>query len=728
MVVGHVQSGKTANYSALICKAADSGYKFIVVIAGAMNNLRNQTQIRVQNALINPNSPSTKPDFLTSETEDLGKKFTKQRAKGGNLDTSITPIVLVIKKNVSSLNNVIEWLDKSYKGKIENHAMLLIDDEADYASVDTKKKNKTEDDKDHDPTSINKSIRRLINTFKKSTYVGYTATPYANIFIDHQENHNELGADLFPHDFIYSLNAPDNYMGLKWFFEELPNPFIRYIEESEFDDMDFSPLKHKKDEQLKTLPPSLIEAIHQFVINVAVRDLRGQTDKHNSMLIHMSLFTNVHKSIAYLVGGYLDKLKADIISFGSLDTPEGFSGHISKIKNLYETSSMEFSWNEVIHKIQETIKTIQVCDVHSESQVELSYDDDRKNVIAIGGLSLARGFTLEGLSVSYFMRNTVMNDTLMQMGRWFGYRNGYDDLCKLYITEKKATHFQDIFLTAEDLVDQLKDMKLKGLTPRDYGIAVRQHPESVLQVTALNKSRDSQDILVDMDLSGRAKETSWIVKSPKSLQDNLQLAYDFVNKVDTSYYRESVKSSYLWRNVEKDIVLEFASNAKIYDPHGHGLGIRTRMPIAFIKQFIHDSDVKWDVALYSGDKANELYSFGNDINIYKESRKFVEHEDYYEVSNRQVSSGSAEAIALPSKALRDEVGSNRSKARKLRKNPLLMLHILQPSNLPDGPEELLAFGFSFSGDVGDKYNIVKRKYNTVAINELINQDMNDDEN
>ncbi len=212
MVVGHVQSGKTGNYSALVCKAADSGYKFIVVIAGGMNNLRDQTQVRLNEYFVGQDlgqqvgvgigtlDRKKLPISLTTKDKDFNKQDADQNSQGLNFDNISTPILLVIKKNTKTLANVIAWLEKQYKNQIKNHAMLLIDDESDYASINTKE--------EQDPTTINKRIRKLPSLFQKSVYVAYTATPYANIFIDHQVGHDELGQDLFPKDFIYALDAP----------------------------------------------------------------------------------------------------------------------------------------------------------------------------------------------------------------------------------------------------------------------------------------------------------------------------------------------------------------------------------------------------------------------------------------------------------------------------------------------------------------------------------------
>ena len=203
---------------------------------------------------------------LTTTERDFNKSDADRISQGINFDNIKVPILIVIKKNTRSLKNVIDWLDKQYKNKIADHAMLVIDDESDYASINTKEEN--------DPTAINKSIRKLLSLFGKGSYVAYTATPYANIFIDHEAIHDDYGDDLFPKDFIYALDAPSDYFGARKVFLETDNRHLIAIPEPDY--IRYLPLNHKKDSPLPSLPESLYEAMRLFVINVAVRKLRGQ--------------------------------------------------------------------------------------------------------------------------------------------------------------------------------------------------------------------------------------------------------------------------------------------------------------------------------------------------------------------------------------------------------------------------------------------------------------------
>jgi len=714
MVVGHVQSGKTANYSALICKAADAGYKFIVVIAGGMNNLRNQTQERINEAFIGRDNNGNQvgvgrgdssleklPISLTTVERDFNKQDADRNSQGSNFDNTTTPIVLVIKKNTSTLKNVIKWLESQYKNKI-NHAMLMIDDESDYASINTKEED--------DPTAINIKIRKLLSLFNKSCYVAYTATPYANIFIDHEAGHREVGRDLFPKDFIYSLDAPSNYFGARKIFLDTNQKHLIAIN----DYLDDIPSKHTKEHPLLSIPESLYEAMRMFVLNIAIRVLRGQTNQHNSMLIHATRFTLVHQKFAAHADDFIEKLKIDFDLYSKLPNAIQLSSLIKDVKDTYDKRNDiedKPTWNEILNVLSEVLQTVVVREVHQKTSVPLEYKKERvTNAIVVGGTSVSRGYTLEGLSISYFLRNTVFYDTLMQMGRWFGYRTNYEDLCKVYMSDTMIDNFARIIEATEDLVKDFKLMSEAHKTPNDFGLAVQQHPDSALQVTARNKQKNVQEFIFNMKLDGQSKETSWLSSNDETKKINIRVIENTIKILSTNT-AESIGSNFLWRNVNKKIVIDFIKNFIIYQTDA--LGISARMPIEFVKKYIETKDTDWDVALYSGRGTEETIA---NITFKREERKSKIKQDYIEIQNRQVSAGSSESIAL-NQELRKELGSNRKKIRQHLKNPLLMLHILETSN----DKRLAAFGISFPGDVLSQGETISLKINTVYYKNLLEE-------
>ncbi len=711
MVVGHVQSGKTGNYSALICKAADAGYKFIVVIAGGINNLRDQTQARLNESFIGRDKGkpvgvglgdpdlSKLPISLTTVEADFNKQDANRNSQSSNFDNTSTPILLVIKKNTSTLSSVIEWLENQYGNRIAKHGMLMIDDESDYASINT-------NDEDN-PTTINRKLRHILSLFEKRTYVAYTATPYANIFIDHEASNYMQGNDLFPKDFIYALDAPSNYFGARKVFLDTNRKHLVALD----DHLDDIPRVHKKDWLLPSIPESLYEAMRVFVINVSIRGIRGQENKHNSMLIHATLFTDVHKKFARHADDYISKVKSHINTYGKLNDAVEKSYIIQQVRKTYELRYSELDpeekpqWQEVLASLCNMIKTVVVREVHKDKIVPLVYRDDRPtNAIVVGGTSLSRGYTLEGLSVSYFIRNTIFYDTLMQMGRWFGYRPGYEDLCRIYMSETMIDNFSHIIESTEELIDDFKLMAENNQTPNEFGLAVKQHPDSALQITARNKQKNIKEFSFNMKLDGRLKETNWLPSSREYKKQNLVTIEKIVKKLN-NYSKEKIAGHFLWRGIDKNLVLAFLNDFRIYQTDA--LGISERMPISFIKKYAEDNK-GWDVALYGGKGKEDL------LGINRETRTARAKDKYIEI--RQISTGNSESIALK-KDLRKKLGSNRRETRQHMKSPLLMLHIFETSL----DERLASFGASFPGDVLSQGKTVSIMINTVYYNNLLGE-------
>lgn len=473
LVLGDVQSGKTANYTAICNKAADTGYRIIIVLAGMQKNLREQTQERLDAEFtgrkseyyLDPkaeqgikNTPvgvgryghDKKIVAFTSVTKDFDSGVLRSNNLG--IENVNCPVVLVIKKNKQILNNLINWLESNNTlnaaGQIEL-PLLLIDDEADSASVNTK-------DPDSSPAAINDCIRRLLGKFSKATYLGITATPFANIFIDPGKDD-----DLFPSDFIYALSAPTNYIGADRIFgdggdfSEMLQPIDTLDLESVF------PPKHKKDLVVSRLNDELIEAANYFLLVNAIRDLRGDTTEHRSMMVHLSRFTDVQNQIADLLLVWLDQVKSDLRNYSQLAPAK--AEKIENIRDLHEVwekyaLSIEagVDWEEILHTyLYRAAAPIDVRAVNMKTGASsldyFNHKNDGLRVIAVGGNSLSRGLTLEGLCVSYFCRNTQMYDTLLQMGRWFGYRPNYEDLVKIWMSQEAIDWYSQITVGRQDI-------------------------------------------------------------------------------------------------------------------------------------------------------------------------------------------------------------------------------------------------------------------------------------
>ncbi|TAK39061.1 MAG: endonuclease [Lysobacteraceae bacterium] len=576
MVVGHVQSGKTANYTGLICKAADAGYRLIVVIAGIHNNLRNQTQARIDEGFIGRDtgrlSHANKgqrqkiigvgkfdqrefPVSLTNTLRDFNKATaTTNTSQIGQYNV---PVVLVIKKNPSTLKNLLEWLKEHsvHQGtQMVGQPMLLIDDEADNASINTAYAR-------DEVTRINGQIRELLSLFHRSCYVGYTATPFANIFIDPDTDDETLKQDLFPRHFIIGLDAPSNYFGAQKVFVDAQDRHIRVVDDNE----DILPLKHKIDHEVEVLPGSLVRALRTFIIARAVRNARGQHRDHASMLINVSRFTDVQGRVKARVAEVIGRIRDAVAVDGGKNREAALRN--PEIAALHDVWQHEYrdsepkSWGLVQKRLHEVLVGARVVEVNaSKRALALDYDQGGEygvTVIAVGGFSLSRGLTLEGLTVSYFLRNSVMYDTLMQMGRWFGYRPNYEDLCRIWMPADGVGWYAHIHEAMEDLQVQLKRMELVKATPEQFGLAVRSHPESLI-VTARNKMGTGKEFPVRVGLAGKLIETTRISTSREQLDANIKAASALAAGLDAKRIQpESVSRGALYRSVPVQMVRDF---------------------------------------------------------------------------------------------------------------------------------------------------------------------------
>lgn len=727
LVIGHVQSGKTANYIGLLSKAADAGYKFIIVIAGIHNNLRKQTQERIDQGFIGKDSqnraltgvgrlnPSRNfPSTVTTTESDFNRNVGKQF--GVDLK-SIPTLILVIKKNVRTLESLYEWLVSlnTRKGmeKIGDIPMLLIDDEADNASINTNKP-------ELNPTRTNAEIRRIMNLFRKRCYVGYTATPFANIFINPEDENEMLGDELFPKDFIYCLDAPTNYFGADRIFTdgENGNNFIRNFEDCE----KYIPMKHKKDDPLDELPPSLKEALRVFVISRAVRNLRGQTNKHASMMVNVSRFVNIQKQIRLLMEMYLQEIGRAVKFNCHLPSEKAVEDStVALFKNdfLKEYSDCDVSWEEILKELGNAAESVKLFMVNSQSDESLDYsacekDGDALTAVAVGGLSLSRGLTLEGLTVTYFYRNSKMYDTLMQMGRWFGYRDKYEGLCRIYMPKESQGWYEHIAEATEELRLQVKRMRRERKRPVDFGLYVRSHPESLI-VTALNKMRHAEKRSFKISYDGTFKETHIVPSSENSTAHNRALINDFYTELKDGKYPnvETALPNYLFKDIEWLRIYKFVlEEYRFHCDHREELQ-------NFMSQFIKEvSDLHplWDVAFISLKKrmADEGFPIAaQDRTVRTRSQKTIitpESEPGWYIGYKQRVAGTkVMGVGLSDDELRkaDElaVQDNREEPtdihyRNARGRPLLLIHLLdlwKDQKNDDKPfaKNIPVIGFSF---------------------------------
>lgn len=694
LVFGFVQAGKTLNYTSVSNAAMDAGYDLVVILAGATNILRSQTQKRILTDLIGfnagkdvgvgkiDNNPQKRPISLTTIEQDFDKKIAAQNMGSATLDTVKVPVIAVVKKNVNALENLNKWLaSQNPTGKLKK-SILLIDDESDYASVNTK-------DQD-DPTAINKRIREMLNHFNVSSYCAITATPFANVLIDSENRNDDVGSDLFPHSFIWTLDKPSTYMGVEEIVSErfkditlveggerkeelsiIADQILRYKVHKD-------PSKKKQSDEFTTLPIFVNHAIEDFLYQAVKLRYFKAYEGDLSMMINLSRFTKHHQELAKLTFDLIAKCSRQIENRAIASCTEKIlMGCLRRFNDDNEFDITEIEFDELL---EEAIKSIDIIDVHSESKRTISFTGkDSINHIVVGGLSLSRGFTVEGLIVSVFLRTTSTYDALMQMGRWFGHKQQFADYISLYTTSRIRRRFESIQRATIDLIEQLHEMRDKGATPEDFGLAIQLDPEVAMQVVSANKRRDADRLTVSMSIEGKTCETTKIFFTNEDAEClNEGLVTDFVKEVFNQGERvENKPDVYVpgnsrengSRSIPKNLLVDFIN--KFQMPHKGLAELTSKMPYKFVLQHLEEHVTHFDFFMVDGKAANEVIF--EDRKIYLSKRKFVHREDIIQIAKNQLSSGPT----LESTFL-DQIYETRESAARRRDElnlpPLLLLY------------------------------------------------------
>lgn len=809
MVVGHVQSGKTSNYVGLINKATDAGYKVIIIIAGTISSLRRQTQERIDSGYIGRNSSAfirekenkivgvgnytvgTDIYSLTSAYYKSGDEgdFNQAIAKRLNIPIGRNPVVLVIKKNKSILENLIDWFSNDINAKVVDGTpklfdvpALIIDDEADAASVNASRDI-------NDIKTINRLIRTLLNIFNQNTFVGYTATPYANLFISQEYNEEnttvvknktyKIGEDLFPRDFIINIKAPTNYIGAaKIFGYENANPELTkepldiFREINDFDPPFFSTInRENKDILPEYLPPSLERAIKSFILTCAIRRVRGHENKHNSMLVHVALLVRWIDRVAYLVNEKTKEYKNAIQSEDET--------LINELQEIYETDFLPttqnvlenldytdirikpHSWEEVKKELKNAVLKIDVRSVHGTrstsnleyhniEEIDYNRHENGLSVIAVGGSRLSRGITLEGLSISYYIRTTRMYDSLMQMGRWFGYRPGYVDLCRLYTTNQIFEWFNHITMATEEMRNDFDEMTATHQRPKDFRLKVRNH-HGLLTITSLNKLYFSEDI--EISFSGENPQTYCLLKTKSAIENNFNALKKLISTIGFPTKENRIenkgKTRYLfYPNTNIDALCSFIDSFKIEQP-----SINNATLSDYIKTQAKGNKIKeWSICIVSNSDERVFIDYKgktprNERQANEDVTKYdLQHNNEVitlscSVRNQQIGRGGE--FYLISKNQIDQTGdryvdlskdkdySKMSYAeikeqRKAEKKGLLLIYALDERGTPNVKNDIPIVGYSLHFPrIEDE---TKVSYTTTIKKDFDNEVMDDDDN
>lgn len=678
LVMGSVQSGKTANMIGLVTMAAHYDWNIFIVLSGTIDNLRKQTRDRFNKDLTQSGGLSWHVMDYSSNPDYMTDVNTKERYLADDLDLNafqdgkssnkwMHRYVFVCLKNSKRLQNLITWLH-SKKTRSAKMRVLIIDDEADQASVNTVKMGTPADEDEIERTAVNQLIIDLVKgceadgslstaPFQAVNYVSFTATPYANVL---NESYKE---SLYPGNFICSLPESKEYFGAKaiWGSKTDENynglNIIRTVENDEINE-----LKDLHKGNTYTIPNEFQKSIAWFLCASAILRRRGHK-KPISMLIHTTSIQNGHYEEYCAIQRWFMQDKEKILSlcenvyqeekdeFRLKDLREGYPEYakldfvndefpefieikddirclLSEVTNIGLGDDKELVYTENgIHLCVDNCSAKKMAEEGTYLRVVYPSDQQLEEMnkapvfIVMGGNTLARGLTLEGLVCTYFARNVNQADTLMQMARWFGYRHGYELLQRIWMPLQVQQKFQLIEEIDEKLKAEFEDFMKKGKSPSMFGPRIMSSSKIArFMLTSKNKSQNM--VACDVDFSGDSYEITQFDKSEEILQKNLDVTEDFLNNIGTARKSDAIESAYAWDAVDSRYVLsEFFGKFQI----GECSPLHVDIPIFmdWMKQMNASGKyLKWNIAAAGDKKAIERWTIaGADIGKIERSRK-----------------------------------------------------------------------------------------------------------
>lgn len=582
LVLGHVQSGKTANFTATIAKAADAGYRLFIILSGVHNSLRRQTQLRIDRHLVSLQPTRWLP--LTDAERDFGNPV---RALPLLTQPNLR-LIAVVKKNVTRLTRLRDWLYEAHKhGGLDTCPILVIDDEADQASPNAAP------DAQLDRTRINERIVELLS-LPRVAYVGYTATPFANVLINPSD-----ARDLYPRTFVYALPKPDSYFGSRELFgkrvsedeeteADAPHDMIRVVPDDEADRHSVTRLLAEGPE----VTPALAQAIDWFVLATAARRVRSGRIQHSSMLIHTTMRVTPQLE-------YLEPIRAYVKQLGTALA----SGDSDRLRTLWEAEItrepasrhglVAVSFDDLAPVLSDVIDDVKVLADNGQSTDRLVYGDEPATVIAVGGNTLSRGLTLEGLVSSYFLRSANQYDSLLQMGRWFGYRPGYSDLPRIWTTRQLANDFEFLADVEDALRREIARYRTRDdATPLKLPVRILLHP----RMHATSTARLQFAVRGEATYSGQRPQTTYFAhRDTATIDNNLRAARSLLEAaLDAGAREEAYENKVVLRDLPVDMIRRFISE---YSFHTNS-ELRSDLLLNYInRQVAAGSLTSWNVVV-----------------------------------------------------------------------------------------------------------------------------------
>lgn len=668
LVVGHVQSGKTGNIAAVINKAAETPFKFFLVLSGVTDQLRNQTQVRLDQDVVGLD-PERWMCWTAADSEVARGEFAERAVGGFSFDHRNQ--LAVVKKNAAVLRRFLAKLKNTSRSTLQHTPFFIIDDECDQASVNSARL-------DNAVTAINRVIRQILAELPRVAYVGYTATPFANILID-----TTVEDDLYPRHFIHALKRPKDYFGA----EEL---FGRHALEGEYDEGGeglsmIRVVPQAEAPQLRSrgtgdvqITGSLQEAVRYFVMVAAARIVRGQPTKNNSMLVHTSVLNSVHRRLEHAVNPFVENLsRALAASNADLLDMMRVQWEREQAMVLSEQFDLEpLPFGRLQPLLADVAASLRVHVENWQSVERLDYSNGPHNLIIIGGNVLARGLTLDGLSVSYFLRSSSQYDTLMQMGRWFGYRPGFADLPRIWMEESVRDAFFDLATIEAEIRRDIDRYAAEDVTPEQFAVRIRRIPG--MTITAPAKMRKAVD--VQIGYAGTHVQTFRFYHDREDLlRANWAHGADLIDAI--SDLRQAGEPA-VFRDVPVKNIIHFLERYGTHETHRN---LAPAFLVEYIRKGLGDLPqlAHWNVAVVEADGGASRLPLGSLGNVRRVTRSAESH----------ASNGASIKALMSRKDLLIDLGGGepagdrswdalKATREKARANPLLLLYPIQDRSEP----------------------------------------------
>lgn len=734
LVVGYVQSGKTANMTAVISKAVDAGYNLVVVFAGLTNKLRRQTQVRLEKDIVDRHRHNwnllTRPDDTGDFRMPANRQFLAPRPRFAE--------IAVLKKNTSPLNQFLKTLKKTPSNVLSGLRVLVIDDECDQASV-----NGSGDE--YNLTVINEKIRLILATLPCVSYVGYTATPFANVFINPYPPNADRLDDLYPKDFITALPKPRDYFGTETLFGRAGLDGDSQTDEADGYDMVRDILaeeeavlqparRDQKGSFQPSMPKSLEDAILYYLASCAARRVRGHATQHMSMLVHTSAYVIMHERVAGMIEDWLDQNRTSLLSHGS--------GLQTRMRKLWVeeadkvpadiTRAAKVTFEELTPQLKAVLEVIQVPVENGESDDRIDYENEPRTYIVVGGSVLARGLTIEGLMVSYFLRSSSQYDTLLQMGRWFGYRPDYEDLPRIWMTEDLFLAFRALATVEAEIRTDIAEYKERNVTPMEFAVRVRAIPG--MAITAANKMRAAR--VCDISFAGKHVQTiRFDHKNNDVIQRNWRAGGKLLTSLRESGHERTNNKRRYYLDVPAAQVLAFLRDYAVHATHKD-------LSDAYLRQYITqhiEALAVWNVGLWeplrSGERAASLGTFGT-VGLNSRS-KLIGHTNVADI--KALMSRPDVLIDCPGEEAGTRSWEELKQAREavLGPRPLLLLYPIDANSSPaptrpgkspvrqglNAADHLLGFGLVFPGSLATSGRFMSVVLDPLSADEIEMEDI-----